>query len=75
MARGMLSRREVWLQRGRIDLAIRAPIALPPPDVPVSIPVNDVRTMDFHRADAMVSLGRAATTQALEDADLEGGTS
>jgi NTE family protein len=56
-------------------LVNRFRLAGSPPDVLVTIPVNDVRTMDFHRADDMVSLGRAATTQALEDADLEGGTS
>jgi NTE family protein len=29
VATDLLSRREVWLQRGRVDLAIRASIALP----------------------------------------------
>lgn len=37
-----------------------------PPDVLVTIPVNDVRTTDFHRAEDMIALGRTATERALE---------
>jgi NTE family protein len=40
-----------------------------PPDVLVTIPATDVRTMDFHRADEMISLGSSAATQALDQAD------
>ena len=44
-----------------------------PPDVLVTIPITDVRTMDFHLADTMISLGRTATERALEGADLGDG--
>lgn len=40
-----------------------------PPDVLVTIPVTDVRTMDFHRAEEMISLGREAAGRALEEID------
>lgn len=40
-----------------------------PPDVLVTIPVTDVRTVDFHRAEEMISLGRSAATRALDEAD------
>jgi len=40
-----------------------------PPDVLVTIPVTDVRAMEFHRAEEMISLGRDAATWALEGAD------
>ncbi len=42
-----------------------------PPDVLVTIPATDVRTMDFHRAESMISLGRSATTRALAREDQE----
>lgn len=166
VATDLISRREVWLQRGRIDLAIRASIALPgiltpvmlngrlladgglmdpvpvtptaaldvdlrigvsvggerqdpaaavvstgseaapegqggefparlrgfdvmsyaiaamqtlvnryrlagsPPDVLVTIPATDVRTLEFHRADLMIDLGRTAAARALEEAGI-----
>src|SRR5512134_474543 len=34
-----------------------------PPDVLVTIPVTDVRAMDFHCAEEMISLGRSAATR------------
>jgi len=166
VATDLISRREVWLQRGRVDLAIRASIALPgiltpvmlngrlladgglmdpvpvtptaaldvdlrigvsvggerqdpaiaavstgteappegqagelparlrgfdvmsysiaamqtlvnryrlagsPPDVLVTIPATDVRTLEFHRADLMIDLGRTAAVRALEEAGI-----
>lgn len=39
-----------------------------PPDVLVTIPSSDVRMLDFHRAESMIELGRAATAEALEEA-------
>jgi NTE family protein len=39
-----------------------------PPDILVTIPVTDVRTVDFHRAEEMISLGRSAAGRALEGA-------
>jgi NTE family protein len=49
-------------------LVNRYRLAGSPPDVLVTIPKNDVRMLDFHRADSMIELGRAAATQALEEA-------
>jgi NTE family protein len=39
-----------------------------PPDILVTIPVTDVRTVDFHRAEEMISLGRSAAVRALDEA-------
>ena len=52
-------------------LVNRFRLAGSPPDILITIPVNDVRMMHFHRADEMIALGRAAATRALEDADVE----
>lgn len=49
-------------------LVNRYRLAGSPPDVLVTIPSSDVRTLDFHRAESMIELGRAATAQALEEA-------
>jgi NTE family protein len=49
-------------------LVNRYRLAGSPPDVLVTIPTTDVRTLDFHRAESMIELGRAATAQALEEA-------
>lgn len=37
-----------------------------PPDLLLAIPETDVRTMEFHRAEEMIALGRSAAAQALE---------
>lgn len=37
-----------------------------PPDVLVSIPKDACRTLDFHRADALIEIGRAAAQAALD---------
>jgi NTE family protein len=49
-------------------LVNRYRLAGSPPDVLVTIPKNDVRMLDFHRAASMIELGRAAAAQALEEA-------
>jgi NTE family protein len=49
-------------------LITRYRMASMPPDVLVTIPVNACRTMDFHRASEMISLGRSLTIDALESA-------
>ena len=54
-------------------LVTRYRLAGSPPDVLVTIPTTDVRTMDFHLADTMISLGRTAAEQALGEADLGDG--
>lgn len=46
-------------------LVNRYRLAGSPPDVLVTIPSSDVRTLDFHRAESMIELGRAAATRAL----------
>jgi NTE family protein len=49
-------------------LVNRYRLAGSPPDVLVTIPTSDVRMLDFHRAESMIELGRAATADALEEA-------
>jgi NTE family protein len=44
-----------------------------PPDVLVTIPRRACRTLDFHRANEMIALGRAATEEALARAELSAG--
>jgi NTE family protein len=44
-----------------------------PPDVLVTIPRRACRTLDFHRANEMIALGRAAAEEALARAELAGG--
>lgn len=39
-----------------------------PPDVLVTVPVSAARTLDFHKADAMIELGRELTARALDQA-------
>ena len=41
-----------------------------PPDVLVSVPRDACRSLDFHRAQEMIDLGRALTDEALDRADL-----
>jgi NTE family protein len=49
-------------------LVNRYRLAGSPPDLLVTIPASDVRMLDFHRAESMIELGRAATAAALEEA-------
>lgn len=41
-----------------------------PPDLLVSVPGDACRSLDFHRADEMIALGRTLTTEALDQAGL-----
>jgi len=41
-----------------------------PPDVLVSVPKDACGSLDFHRAEAMVELGRRLTAEALDNAGL-----
>jgi len=50
-------------------LVNRFRLAGSPPDILVTIPVADVRTMDFHRAEEIIALGHSAATRALDEAD------
>jgi NTE family protein len=45
-----------------------------PPDVLVTIPRRACRTLDFHRANEMIALGRAAAEEALARAELARGS-
>ena len=49
-------------------LVTRYQMAGYPPDVLITIPKSSCRTLDFHRAEEMIALGRAQTLQALEHA-------
>ncbi|TNM36429.1 esterase [Nocardioides albidus] len=50
------------------SLITRYRLAALPPDVLVTVPLSAARTIDFHRADEMVELGRTLTKAALDDA-------
>lgn len=52
------------------SVLIRYRLAGFPPDVLVSVPRDACRTLDFHRADEMIELGRRLTEEALDAADL-----
>ncbi|MBM6404416.1 patatin-like phospholipase family protein [Phycicoccus sp. CSK15P-2] len=49
-------------------LITRYRMASNPPDVLVSVPSDACRTMDFHRAGDMITLGRELTVRALDEA-------
>lgn len=48
------------------SLVTRYRLAGYPPDLLITIPKDAARTLDFHRADEMITLGRKATLQALD---------
>lgn len=50
------------------SLITRYRLAALPPDVLVTVPLSAARTIDFHRADELVDLGRSLTKVALDDA-------
>lgn len=54
------------------SVLIRYRLAGFPPDVLVAVPRDACRTLDFHRADEMIELGRRLTEEALDAADLPG---
>ncbi|CAN5252728.1 patatin-like phospholipase family protein [soil metagenome] len=49
-------------------LITRYRLAAHPPDVLVSIPLSSARSIDFHRAEELIDLGRRLTAKALDDA-------
>ncbi len=51
------------------SLITRYRLAALPPDVLVTVPLSAARTLDFHRAEELIELGRALTRQALDDAE------
>lgn len=52
------------------SVLIRYRLAGYPPDVLVSVPRDACRSLDFHRANEMIELGRRLTEEALDRADL-----
>lgn len=50
------------------SLITRYRLATLPPDVLVTVPLSAARTIDFHRADELVDLGRTLTKEALDRA-------
>jgi NTE family protein len=52
------------------SLLLRFRLAAYPPDVLITVPKNAARTLDFHRADEMIALGRTLTTEALDHAQI-----
>lgn len=51
------------------SLITRYRLAALPPDVLVTVPLGAARTLDFHRAEELIELGRQLTKTALDDAD------
>ncbi len=52
------------------SLLLRFRLAAYPPDVLITVPKNAARTLDFHRADEMIALGRTLTAEALDQAHI-----
>lgn len=50
------------------SLITRYRLAALPPDVLVTVPLSAARTLDFHRAEELIELGRQLTKVALDDA-------
>jgi len=48
---------------------LRHTLAAHPPDVLITVPRSSCRTLDFHRAEEMIGLGRRLAIEALEDAE------
>jgi NTE family protein len=48
--------------------AVRRTLADHSPDVLIEIPRSSCRTLDFHRAEAMIELGRRLAEEALDQA-------
>ncbi len=51
------------------SLITRYRLAALPPDVLVTVPLSAARTLDFHRADELIELGRLLTADALDHAE------
>jgi NTE family protein len=50
------------------SLITRYRIAALPPDVLVTVPISAARTLDFHRAEELIDLGRTLAEAVLDDA-------
>jgi NTE family protein len=48
---------------------MRQTLAAHPPDVLITVPRSSCRTLDFHRADEMIQLGRLLAAEALDRAE------
>ena len=48
------------------NAVVRHTLAEHPPDVLITIPRSSCRTLDFHKAEAMIGLGRRLAVEALE---------
>ncbi len=58
-----------WMSLDAMEsLITRYRLAALPPDVLVTVPVDSLKTMDFHRAVDQIALGRTLTEQALDQA-------
>lgn len=58
-----------WMSLEAMEsLITRYRLAALPPDVLVTVPVDSLKTMDFHRAVEQIELGRTLTEQALDEA-------
>jgi NTE family protein len=58
-----------WMALDAMEsLITRYRLAALPPDVLVTVPVDSIKTMDFHRAVEQIALGRTLTEAALDEA-------
>jgi NTE family protein len=58
-----------WMSLDAMEsLITRYRLAALPPDVLVTVPIDSVKTMDFHRAAEQIELGRRLTEKALDEA-------
>ena len=48
---------------------LRSTLAAHPPDVLITIPRSSCRTLDFHKAEEMIGLGRLLAVEALDRED------
>ena len=59
----------MWMSLEAAEMALAAAtIAAHPPDVLIEVPKDACRTLDFHRADEMIELGRRLAVDALDAA-------
>jgi NTE family protein len=49
--------------------ALRHTLTAHPPDVLITVPRSSCRTLDFHKAEEMIRLGRLLTVEALDRAE------
>ena len=59
------------LSFGAVQAAVlRHTLAAHPPDVLITVPRSSCRTLDFHKADELIALGRRLATEALDRAEM-----